>query len=36
MTTTIKDDFMQRIAKEEAWKKLSENLLSDDYQCYTL
>lgn len=25
MTTTIKDDFMQRIATEEAWKKLSED-----------
>ena len=25
MTATIKDDFMQRIATEEAWKSLSEN-----------
>lgn len=25
MTTTIKDDFMQRIATEEAWKSLSED-----------
>ena len=25
MTTTIKDDFMQRIAKEEAWKKQPTN-----------
>lgn len=25
MTTTIKDEFMQRIATEEAWKKLSED-----------
>ena len=24
MTATIKDDFMQRIATEEAWKSLSE------------
>ncbi len=25
MTATIKDDFMQRIATEEAWKNLSED-----------
>ena len=25
MTATIKDDFMQRIATEEAWKSLSED-----------